>query len=81
LHPDTLLANFKGVPPVNSALTLGIGTLLQARKIVVVAMGKSKAQAVRSAISDPRSPAVPASALQSHPDVTWMLDQESSDSL
>jgi glucosamine-6-phosphate deaminase len=81
LHPDTLLANFKGVPPVNAALTLGIGTLLQAKKIVIVAMGKSKAQAVRSAISDPQSQAVPASALQNHPDVTWMLDQESSDSL
>ncbi len=81
LHPDTLLANFKGAPPVTSALTLGIGTLLEARKIVIVAMGKSKSQAVRSAISDPIHPSVPASALQNHPDVTWMLDQESSDRL
>lgn len=78
LHPDTLLANFKGIPPVHSALTLGVGTLLQARKIVIVAMGKSKAQAVRSAIVDPITTSVPASALQNHPDVTWMLDQESS---
>ncbi len=78
LHPDTLLANFKGVPPVSSALTLGIGTLLQAKKIVIVAMGKSKALAVRSAIADPISTSLPASALRNHPDVTWMLDQESS---
>jgi glucosamine-6-phosphate deaminase len=78
LHPDTLFSNFKGAPPVTSAITLGIGTLLEARKAVIVAMGKSKAQAVRSAISDPPGTSVPASALQSHPNVTWMLDQESS---
>jgi glucosamine-6-phosphate deaminase len=79
LHPETLLANFKGTPPVHSAMTLGIGTLLEAKKVLVIAIGKSKARAVHSALIEPKSRMVPASALQDHPDLTWMLDQEAAE--
>lgn len=76
LHPQTLFANFKGEAPFTHALTLGIGTLLEAKKIIVVALGKSKAQAVVGAIREIPSRTLPASALQGHPDVTWFLDEE-----
>jgi len=77
LHPQTLMANFKGEAPFTHALTLGIGTLLQAKKIIIIALGKSKAQAVKSSILETPSRTLPASALQSHPTVTWFLDQDS----
>jgi glucosamine-6-phosphate deaminase len=76
LHPQTLFANFKGEAPFTHALTLGIGTLLEAKKIVVVALGKSKAQAVAGALREVPSRSLPASALQEHRDVTWFLDEE-----
>jgi len=75
LHPQTLLANSV---PFTHAMTLGIGNLLTARKIFVVALGKSKAQAVKNAIREPESRTCPASALQRHPSVTWFLDPEAS---
>jgi glucosamine-6-phosphate deaminase len=81
LHPETLMANFKGPAPVSRALTLGIGTLLSAKRIFILAIGKSKASAVRAATEEPPTKSLPASALQSHPEVTWFLDQEAADLL
>ena len=81
LHPETLMANFKGPAPVNCALTLGIGTLLSAKRIFILAIGKSKASAVRAATLEPPTKTLPASALQNHPQVTWFLDQEAADLL
>ena len=78
LHPETLLSNFSGNAPFTHALTLGIGTLLEAKKIILVALGKSKAQAVRGAIREIPTRSLPASGLQSHPNVTWFLDSEAS---
>ncbi len=76
LHPGTLLANFKGATPFTEAVTMGIETILEAKKIFIVALGKNKAQAVKGAIKDPESRTCPASFLRRHPDVTWFLDQE-----
>jgi glucosamine-6-phosphate deaminase len=76
LHPETLLSNFNGNTPFTHALTLGIGTLREAKKVIVVALGKSKAQAVRGAIREIPTRSLPASGLQMHPDVTWFLDPE-----
>ncbi len=78
LHPETLLSNFNGTAPFTHALTMGIGTLLEAKKIIVVALGKNKARAVRGAIREVPTRTLPASSLQSHPSVTWFLDSESS---
>jgi len=58
------------------ALTMGIGTILDARRILILATGKSKAAAVAKAIEGPISAAVSASALQLHPDVTFIIDEE-----
>src|SRR6266699_1805856 len=57
------------------AITMGIGTILEARKILLLATGASKAAAIAKSIEGPITCAVSASALQLHPDVTFVLDE------
>lgn len=57
-----------------AAITQGIGTILEARRIVLVATGEAKAQAVAAAVEGPLTAMQPASALQLHPHVTVFLD-------
>jgi glucosamine-6-phosphate deaminase len=59
-----------------AAITMGIGTILDARKILLVASGASKAQALARAIEGPVTASVTASALQLHRDVTILADEE-----
>lgn len=56
------------------AYTMGIGTIMSAKKIVVVVSGEDKANIVKRAFSGPITPSVPASILQMHPDVTVICD-------
>lgn len=56
------------------AYTMGIGTIMSAKKIVVVVSGEDKADIVKRAFSGPVTPSVPASILQMHPDVTVICD-------
>ena len=49
---------------------------MQARRVVLVASGAGKAQAVRDAFTGPITPKVPASILQLHPDCTLVCDAE-----
>jgi glucosamine-6-phosphate deaminase len=70
------MANFRGQDPIPTAITMGIGTLLEAKNIFVVALGKNKSGAVRAALQDPSSRTCPASGLQRHKNTTWFLDQE-----
>lgn len=58
------------------AYTMGIGTIMHASKILVVASGKDKAQIVHDAFLGPVIPQVPASMLQFHADVTVIVDRE-----
>ena len=55
---------------------MGIGTIMKARAILVVASGQDKAQIVRDAFFGPVTPQVPASILQLHPNVTVVVDAE-----
>lgn len=80
LAPATRRSNaemFEGrpgrVPP--QALSMGVGTLLRSRSIVLVAMGAGKSEAIRAACRGPVTPRVPASFLQLHGDVELVLDQ------
>ena len=57
------------------AYTMGIGTILQAKKILLVASGADKAEAVKNTLFGPITPYVPASILQIHPDVTIVADE------
>lgn len=58
------------------AYSMGIKSIMQARKILVVVSGADKADALKAMISGPITPAVPASILQLHNDVTIVADTE-----
>src|SRR6188472_1068547 len=55
-------------------LTQGIGTILEAGHLVLIASGQAKAEAVRQLVEGPVSASWPATALQLHPHVTVLLD-------
>jgi len=55
-------------------VTVGMKTILAARRVLVLAYGAHKANAVRTMVSGARSPACPASLLRGHPEVTLFLD-------
>ena len=57
------------------AYTMGIKTIMQAKKILIVASGEDKAAIVRDAFFGPITPKVPASVLQLHNDVTLVADE------
>jgi len=63
------------------AITMGIGTILEARRILVLASGLNKAQAVVKAVEGPVTAMVTASALQLHRDVTIILDERAAGEL
>lgn len=79
LAPTTRAANAQtfGSPEAvpRQALTQGIGTILEARQIMLLATGSHKATAVAASFAGPITTAVPASALQTHGDVTVLLDE------
>ena len=58
------------------ALTMGIGTILKARRILLLASGKSKAEAIKKTVEGLVTTECPSTFLQTHPDVTLLLDQE-----
>ena len=57
------------------AITMGIGTILDAKALLVLATGAAKAAAVAAALEGPLAASCPASAIQLHPDATVILDQ------
>ena len=82
LTQDTIQANsrfFEGrtdlVP--RRALTVGVGTLLDARQLVILATGPAKANAVKQGVEGPLSHVCPLSALQLHPDALLLVDNQS----
>ncbi len=58
-----------------AAYTMGIGTVMAARKIVMVVTGRDKAEILKRSFFGPVTPEVPASILQFHPDVTVICDE------
>jgi glucosamine-6-phosphate deaminase len=80
LHPITIVDAVKDFGSesqvIRRALTLGIGTILAARAVLILAFGAGKVEAVAQALLGPMFPACPASLLQSIPGkVTWMIDE------
>jgi glucosamine-6-phosphate deaminase len=57
------------------ALTMGIGTILEARHLVMLASGEGKAEIISRMVEGEPDVAVPATALQGHPNVTVLLDR------
>ena len=57
------------------AYTMGVGTVMAARKIVILITGADKADILQRAFFAPVTPQVPASVLQFHHDVTLICDR------
>ena len=68
---------FKDGAMPETALTMGIGDILRAKKLILIATGESKAKAVRAMVHGDVTPQCPASVLQTHSDVTVFLDADS----
>ncbi|MCI7740202.1 MAG: glucosamine-6-phosphate deaminase, partial [Lachnospiraceae bacterium] len=79
LTESTIKANarfFEKIEDVpTQAYTMGIGTIMRAKRILLIASRADKAEAVKKALQGPVMPQMPASILQLHPDVTVVLDE------
>jgi glucosamine-6-phosphate deaminase len=80
LDEDTIKANARffeteAEVPV-TAISMGMKTIMSAKKILLVANGESKAKAIKDALEGDVNPQMPASILQLHPDVTVIVDKE-----
>lgn len=80
LAPSTREANARFFDSLDQVpthcMTQGLGTILDARELVLVAQGPSKADAVAAAVEGPLSSFVPGSALQLHEHATVVVDEE-----
>ncbi|HEX9658871.1 MAG TPA: glucosamine-6-phosphate deaminase [Rhodothermales bacterium] len=56
------------------AITMGVGTILESRRIILMATGEHKAAIIRRAVEEPQTESVSATFLQRHPGVTFYLD-------
>lgn len=78
LSEETIQANsrfFSAIDQVpRHAITMGIGTILEAKRIVLMAIGEHKSAVVERAIQGPIDRWLPASELRRNPDVTFVLD-------
>jgi len=72
-------ASINDVP--KQALSMGNGTILEAREIVLIADKASKADAIAKSIEGPVTEQVPASLLQAHKNVTFVLDKDAASKL
>ena len=79
LKESTIEANkrfFESADDVpRQAYSMGIGTILKSKKLLVVVSGEGKAEALKNSICGPVTPQVPGSILQFHPDVTIVADE------
>lgn len=73
---DGAFAHLDDVP--QQAITMGMQTMMDARRVLLVASGAGKADAVAGAVSGPVTEQLPASVLQRHPDVTIVVDEAAS---
>lgn len=80
LDEDTIHANarfFDSTDDVpTEAISMGIKTIMMSKKILLLASGKNKAEAIDALVNGPITPKLPASILQLHQDVTLILDDE-----
>lgn len=67
--------NFKSERIPGFAFTMGVGPIMSARKILLLATGKHKADAIRSAVEGRVNKQVPASVLQTHDSVSVLIDR------
>ena len=58
------------------AYTMGVGTIMNARKVLLIASGADKAEIIKKSFFGPVTPEIPASILQMHPDFTLVADED-----
>ncbi len=63
------------------AVTMGVGTIMDARQVYLLAWGRSKAQVIKAAVEDAPVESLPASFLQAHKNVSFILDTASASEL
>jgi glucosamine-6-phosphate deaminase len=69
-------SDFFGIDNVpTQALTMGIGTILESRKILLMALGEHKANIIRLAAEGSATDRIPASSLKTHPDTVFLVDE------
>lgn len=80
LKDSTRQANARFFPSIDDvpthALTMGVGTILKAKTILLVVRGADKAEIVHRALTGPITTEIPASLLQTHPNLVVLLDAE-----
>ena len=86
LQPSTIATNarhFGGVLDAvpKMAITMGVGTIMEARRCILLAGGDAKADAVARCVEGPITAEAPASALQMHPRVTILIDEAAASKL
>ena len=85
LTESTIQANqrfFDSIDQVpRQALSMGIGTIMSARSVLLLATGANKAPVIAKMVEGPITPAVPASILRGHRDVTVLLDEDAASGL
>lgn len=85
LTPETIADNarfFESVEEVpTEGFTQGLGTIMEARRLVIIATGAAKADAIAAAINGPITEDLPASLVQRHPDVMYVLDSAAASKL
>lgn len=85
LNEKTIEANsrfFKSIKDVPvKAISMGIKTIMNSKKIILIANGLNKAEAIERAVKGKINPNIPASILQLHNDVTIILDKKAASNL
>ena len=80
LHESTIRANarfFESIDDVpRQAVTMGMVSIMQAKKILLIANGQAKKEILEKAFFGPITPEIPASILQLHPDITVVYSEE-----
>lgn len=66
---------FGDVPMPRYAMTMGIGSIMRSKKILLIATGEKKAKAIKAMVSGEITPQIPCSILNEHSDVVVMLDR------
>ena len=71
--------NFEKIEDVpTTAISMGIGSIMKSKKVILIAYGEAKAEAIANTVNGDITTDVPASVLQNHPDVTVIVDEEAS---
>lgn len=85
LKDKTVLSNSRFFDKIEdvptTAITMGVKTILSAKKIVLIAVGESKSNSISEMVNGKIKPQLPASILQLHDDITIIVDKDASEKL